>query len=284
VDFRRCLDRDRTGSAAAYETILGAEPLVTAAEDHELSHSWKIKSMNRWASAALALHNPLAGLDQLLHGSDDLRGWGNAAYPDPILYTVTGFDSTSNRFLYKVNPRFGSNSSSSTLRRTPFRVTLDVSIDLAKPYGEQQLERWIRPGRGGYPGKKLTSAEMKKRYERNVPDPYAILLAERDSLLLSPKQVEAIEKAQRAYRMRMDSLWTTLTDYLSALPDAFNAAEVLRRQEDAIDAGWEISRQDAQRMFPTLLTPIQLRILPSYARIYIQADKPIKGTRIWYSN
>ncbi len=37
----------------------------------------------RRANLAVTLGNPLGGLDQLLHGSRDLRGWGTSAMPDP---------------------------------------------------------------------------------------------------------------------------------------------------------------------------------------------------------
>ena len=43
-------------------------------------------------------------------GASGLHGWGTAATPDRTLYTVRGFDASTNRFLYTVNPRFGSTS------------------------------------------------------------------------------------------------------------------------------------------------------------------------------
>ncbi|MFI5229442.1 MAG: carboxypeptidase-like regulatory domain-containing protein, partial [Gemmatimonadales bacterium] len=57
------------------------------------------------ADVTLNLTNPLGGLDQLLHGTNNLRGWGTPATPDQTLYTVRGFDPSTSRFLYMVNPR-----------------------------------------------------------------------------------------------------------------------------------------------------------------------------------
>ena len=124
----------------------------------------------------LNLTNPLGGLDQLLHGANDLHGWGAAAIPDRTLYTVRGFDPTTSRFLYTVNPRFGSTQPSTNTVRAPFRLTLDVQLDIARSMPEQQLDRWLRPGRAGRPGQKLPAQEFMRRYQRTVPDPYGELL------------------------------------------------------------------------------------------------------------
>ena len=64
----------------------------------------------------LHLSNVLAGLDQLLHGAGNLRGWGQPGYPDPTLLTVRGFDQANQRWLYTVNPRFGSTNPAAARR------------------------------------------------------------------------------------------------------------------------------------------------------------------------
>lgn len=46
-------------------------------------------------SVSLNLTNPLGGLDQALHGSSNLRGWGTQPFADPVLYNVRGFDPAS---------------------------------------------------------------------------------------------------------------------------------------------------------------------------------------------
>ncbi|CAN5422876.1 hypothetical protein BH09GEM1_BH09GEM1_29980 [soil metagenome] len=79
----------------------------------------------RTFSASLNVSNPLAGLDQLLHGSGNMQGWGALGVADPTLLTVRGFDPVANRFLYVVNPRFGSTRLTQQTSRAPFRVTVD---------------------------------------------------------------------------------------------------------------------------------------------------------------
>jgi hypothetical protein len=60
----------------------------------------------------------------------------------------------------------------------------------------------------------------------------------------------------------MDTLWTTLAEYLAALPDLFDTKAVLERQESVVDDAWEYSRQHVQRTLPAVLSPVQLRMLP----------------------
>lgn len=234
----------------------------TASLNAQLSFPVKIPGSARTASVALAFVNPLGGLDQLLHGSNNLRGWGTQSFPDQTLYNVRGFDPATNAFKYEVNPRFGSTNPSLTTLRAPFRVTLDVRFDLSTPLGQQQLDRWLKPGRAGRPGPRLTAAELKRRYQRNVPDPYSGLLRETDSLLITREQADAIEKVQTVYKQQIDSLWTSLADYLAGLGDNFNTAAALKRQEQTIDDAWEISRLSVQRTLPSILSPVQLKLLP----------------------
>jgi hypothetical protein len=109
----------------------------------------------------LYLHNPLGGIDQILHGSR-LHGWGSTMTPDPILLQTTGFVPTEQRFRYSVNPRFGDVGVAATRVRSPFGVTLAVKANLGAAIGVQQLERFLQPGRAGNPGKKLTAAELNR--------------------------------------------------------------------------------------------------------------------------
>jgi hypothetical protein len=83
---------------------------------------------------------------------------------------------------------------------------LDVQVDIARSMPEQQLDRWLRPGRAGRPGVKLPASEFIRRYQRTVPDPYGELLQQGDSLLLSDVQIKQIEVTRAAYRRRVDAM------------------------------------------------------------------------------
>lgn len=233
-------------------------------------------ALTRPTRVAVAIANPLGGLDQLLHGSRNLRGWGAPAFPDPVLYNVRGFDPGTNRFVYEVNPRFGSTRAAPTAARSPFRITVDVSMDLAPALAIQQVERWLRQGRGNRPGPRLTADELKRRFSRNVPDPYRAILAESDSLLLSPEQNTALRAAQAQYLRDVDSVWAPVMEYLAALPGNFDARDAARRQDEATDALWEITRLDLQRTLPGILSPVQLTLLPGNVRYLFQSKQRVR--------
>lgn len=275
---RDCLTRQLQHAASRNS----CEGPWTASLNAQLSFSTKMPRSNRDMNIALALVNPLGGLDQLLHGSDRLRGWGTPSVPDQVLYNVRGFDPSTNAFQYEVNPRFGITRPSATTQRSPFRVTLDVRFDIGTPMGQQQLDRWLRPGRAGRKGPRLTSAELKKRYQRNVPDPYDAILSESDSLLLAHDQADAITKAQTVYRQRVDSVWVALADYLADLGDNFDVKIALSRQEQAIGDVWEMSRLDVQRTLPSILSPVQLKLLPWPASMLYTSKTKI-NVRMFFS-
>ena len=268
---RNCL-LDQMGHAAARNSCEGP---WTESLNAQLSYSGKMPITKQYGTISLALSNPLGGIDQLLHGASHLRGWGTPAFPDPVLYRPTGFDPGTDRFRYSVNPRFGNTSPSNTLLRVPFRVTLDISLSVGRPLPQLMLNRWLKPGRNGRKGPRLSVTELKRRYARNVPDPYASILEESDSLLLSRNQAEALQKADTAYRQRMDSVWTALSEYLAGLGDDYNPADALKKQEAAVDQGWEVSRLDVQRTLPRILSPIQLKLLPWESAMLFKAKEQV---------
>ena len=209
----------------------------------------------------LSFDNVLGGVDQVLHG-DRLRGWGAPALPNPVLYEVRGFDPTTDQYRYSVNPRFGDTRPAATTLRVPFRITLDVQLDIGRPLAEQQLTKFLAPGRNGRPGPRLVPADLVRRYARNVVDPYQLLIEQSDSLLLTREQTAALEAADVRYRTRVDSAWSALAQYLAELPDRYDAASALKRQEAIVDAVWELTRIDVQAVLPTVLSPVQQHIVP----------------------
>ncbi|MEP6618600.1 MAG: carboxypeptidase-like regulatory domain-containing protein [bacterium] len=231
--------------------------------------------LSRRVNIGLNFANPLGGLDQLLHGADNMHGWGAPAVPDPVLLSVRGWDAAAQRFQYSVNPRFGDTRSASTTLRAPFRLTLDVSIDIGRPTEEQQVDRWLKPGRGGRGGLKADVQELKRRYDRNVPDLYGIVMQQADSLLLSREQVEAIQKARVVYRAQMDSVWTTLATYLAGLPDQYNSAVAYSRASDGIDGAWELTRTALKRDLPAILNPVQIQLVPGVVKTLLDSTGPL---------
>jgi hypothetical protein len=193
-----------------------------------------------------------------------------------VLFNVRGWDPTARHFQYSVNPRFGNTRPSATTLRAPFRLTLDVSVDIGRQVEEQQVDRWLKPGRNGRPGVKADAQELRRRYDRNVPDLYGLVLQQSDSLLLSRDQAEALQRARAAYRVRMDSVWNTLATYLANLPDQYNAHEAYKRAEDGIDGAWELTRVDLKRTLPTILNPVQLQLIPGVVKSLVDSQGPVR--------
>ncbi len=269
---RQCLTRQANSPASA----MSCEGPWTTSLNTRLGITGDGRRLSRRVDIGLNLSNPLGGIAQLLHGSDGLRGWGASAVPDPVLFNVRGWDPTAKRFQYSVNPRFGNTRPSVTTLRAPFRLTLDVSVDIGRQVEEQQVDRWLKPGRNGRRGVKADVQELRRRYDRNVPDLYGVVLQQSDSLLLSRDQAEAMQRARAAYRVRMDSVWNTLATYLANLPDQYDAHEAYRRAEEGIDGAWELTRVDLQRHLPEILNPVQLQLIPSVVKTLINSQGPVR--------
>src|SRR6185312_11601540 len=239
---RDCLLR-QLGAAAARGSCEG--PWSASLNTSLFISGDQVLNMPR-VGVTIGLANVLGGLDQLLHGSNNLRGWGTTPAPDPVLLDVRGFDATTERFLYAVNPRFGSTSTSSNTIRAPFRLTLDVSVDLAPPQTKQQMDRWLgEAGRGAH----VSSDDLVRRFQRTVPDPYAEVIQQADSLLLTQQQIVELQRADDRYRSHVDSTWTALARYLAALPDAKSEADAFRTTDRTTDDVWEFTRVTIQRDF-----------------------------------
>ena len=50
------------------------------------------------ATISLGIANPLTGIDALVHGSNNLHGWGAPSFTDPTLLFVRGFDPATQRY------------------------------------------------------------------------------------------------------------------------------------------------------------------------------------------
>jgi len=215
----------------------------------------------RRANASLSISNPLGGLDQVLHSGRSLQGWGTTVTPDATLLIVRGFDAQANRFRYDVNPRFGSTSLAQTTVRVPFRVTLDVSIDLGPPMAQQQLERVLNRGRAGHSGARLTADSIRARFSRNVPNLYTEIIEESDSLLLSREQVDSLRAASARYVVKSKALWLDLGTKLAAMGDDYDVKLATQMTEDATDAAWELARREVMGI-KELLSPMQMSMVP----------------------
>ncbi|TMB09483.1 MAG: TonB-dependent receptor, partial [Deltaproteobacteria bacterium] len=96
---RRCLESQLARVAARNSCTGPWQPSL----DVQLSWRPAWFGLERRLTLSLLTVNLLGGLDEWLHGSTNLRGWGYASAPDPVLLYVHGFDPATARFRYAVN-------------------------------------------------------------------------------------------------------------------------------------------------------------------------------------
>jgi hypothetical protein len=135
---------------------------------------------DRRLTLSLLTVNLLGGLDQWLHGAEQLRGWGYATAPDAVLLYVRSFDAATERFHYAVNGRFGSTASASAGIVIPFQVALQGHLAI----GPGSIRGKVRPGR---------QAALDRPAGAAPPNPIAVLLALRDSLACTADQAAQLQ-------------------------------------------------------------------------------------------
>ena len=218
-------------------------------------------------TVSLNLANPLGGIDQLLHGSDKLHGWGATPIPDQTLYQIRGFDQTAQRYIYQVNSRFGNTDPALSTFRSPFRMTLDVRMRLGPNPNEQSvvLNMRVKPPLAGT---RATVDTIKNRYVCGSPnggngysDIYRFMLRLADSLALSRDQVEKMQAEQKLMRGRADSVYGVLANYLVALPKDYDVKDAAKHVTDTDNDMWKLIYGEAP-FLKGLLTNGQVRLLP----------------------
>ena len=156
----------------------------------------KLGALNRRMTFVITAVNPLTGIDQLLHGANNLRGWGQPNRPDPTLLYVRGFDATNQRFIYQVNERFGDNNATRTAFRTPFMIGVQARLQVGPDRQREMMQGMLgalnaRGGPGG--GGALANLDFNAIVERIAPDPTKLLIALKDSLKLTSVQIVKLQ-------------------------------------------------------------------------------------------
>lgn len=229
---------------------------------------------NRIFTASLNFTNPLAGLDQALHGGDHLHGWGTSAVPNPVLYTVRGFDPSNDRFQYVVNPRFGSTRSSETTLRAPFRVTLDVRIEMGEPIRETLFRRFLEISPIDKNHTPAPVDSLRSRLADHVGSYYQYFIRLRDSLLLTREQVERYQAADSVYQAKADVVWQELAEYIYARRDHPDLHDITDRLDKAFARVWAVQREEIPQLRAGL-TAAQLELADLLLRPLAESkDRP----------
>jgi len=184
------------------------------------------------ATVSLQVINPLGLADLALHGTTDVRGWGQNIPPDQNLLFVRGFDPSAKQFKYEVNQRFGSTRPRESATHAFPYVSLSVRLDIGLPRERQLLTQRLDMGRGR-PGDRATSETMKNLATSVIPNPMAMIMTQELELKLTRGQADSLANLSRKFSVFTDSVWTPVASYLAALPDGYSSAEAYGRYVSA---------------------------------------------------
>jgi hypothetical protein len=108
----------------------------TQSLDMRASFRPNLPSVQRRLTISADFRNVLTGMDQLLHGRENMRGWGEGQRADANLLEVRGFDPLAQRFIYEVNEGFGQTRRGPNAFRNAFSVTLSARMTVG---GQPQM-------------------------------------------------------------------------------------------------------------------------------------------------
>ena len=218
ANARECL-RSQLGAIAARNSCIGSwTPSLDLQANIRPNFGGVV---GRRLMISISAINPLTGLDQLLHGSNDLRGWGQPNRADPTLLYVRGFDPVARRFLYQVNERFGDNPATRTAIRTPFQISLRARLQVGPDRQRELMEGMVRGINGpraaggraaGAPGRNF---DLRTIVNRVAPNPVATIIEMRDTLKLTPEQVQRLQAIADALSAKNDSLIASVEEQIA---------------------------------------------------------------------
>ncbi|MEQ1690286.1 MAG: hypothetical protein ABMA00_03290, partial [Gemmatimonas sp.] len=275
-NVRDCLER-QAGGVAGRNSCRGA---WTQQLNLQYRPRLPIKVRGRRLESNVVFENPLAGLDQALHGSDHLRGWGTRAMPDPVLLVPRGFDATAQRFRYDVNPRFGDTRAFRTLSRQPFRVTIDFSLDFSVPYDMQQLRRALEPVKTQGRWERRSADSIAAIYLKNTSSVHRLLLSESDSLFLTAAQIAALITADSLYSVKVREIYVPLGRFLATQPDGVVGKIALDSVTAATKRFWPTFWDQAD-VADKIVTPQQKELLPFIKNMTATTKEDRKDSQ-WY--
>lgn len=255
---RECLNR-QLGQLAARNSCQG--PWTTMANLNFSFNPIKVRLPQR-ATLQFQLSNPLGAADMIMHGESKLHGWGQNALPSNQLLYVRGFDPTTSRYRYEVNQRFGATAIGQTIARTPVILTTMLKFDVGPTRERQQLTQTLDRGRK-LDGTKAAEPFLKAFGPIGITNPMAAILRQADTLELTSQQADSIAVLNRAFSIKLDSVWSPVAKYLAALPNEYDQSDAYGRYRQAR----EISVDALIALVPTvrsLLTAEQMRRLPTF--------------------
>ena len=108
-------------------------------------------------------------------------------------------------------------------------MTAMLRVDVGPARERQDLTQLLDRGRRTN-GQKAPEAFLRSFYGNGgVMNPMVQILRQADTLELSPEVADSIAILNRAYTIKLDSLWTPVVKYLAALPNEYDQDEAYDR-------------------------------------------------------
>jgi Carboxypeptidase regulatory-like domain len=220
------------------------------------------------ATLSFVVGNPLGAADYLLHGENHTHGWGQAAFPDPRLLFVRGFDPQTLSYTYEVNQRFGNTSQVASAIRNPVTLTASLRVDIGPSRERQALTQTLDRGRTSG-GAKVSETTLRLAYgSAGIVNPMDAILRDAAALGLTPTQADSVATMNRRYVIQLDSIWTPVARYYASLPEAYDQSDAYQRYRRAREASVDVLIGIVPSV-KALLTPDQRRKLPDLITAYL---------------
>ena len=224
--------------------------------------------MPQRATISFQLSNPLGAADLAMHGSNNLRGWGQAPLPDNQLLYVRGFDAATSRYKYEVNRRFGATNPAFNQFRAPVTLTALVRVDVGPTRERQMLTQQLDRGRRTQ-GTKAPEVMLRAMFGNGgIVNPLASLLRDQDTLHLTSVQADSIATMNRQYIIKLDGIWSPLIRQFAALPDDYDQDAVYHRYILARRQTVDLLK-DLSPKVKALLTDDQYRKIPTLVASFL---------------
>jgi hypothetical protein len=263
---RDCLTR-QLGNAADRNSCRGVwQPSL------ELQMNWRPQmfGLNRRLMLSFNTQNLLGGLDELLHGTNNLHGWGAVRSQDNTLLYARGFDPTQNRYLYEVNERFGASRQGANGISIPFQVGVNARVMLGPDRVRDAIDA-VRGaafgGRGGRGGGAGGAGAGPGGFAAALAtfNPVLQIIGMRDSLKLTEEQVAKLQVVSDSLNVQNTGLAEAVrkdVEGAGANPDMAALNARLRPAIEKVQA----NQQAALRQAQAILTAEQWQRVPPRIR------------------
>jgi len=237
--------------------------------------------LNRNLMISFALNNPIAGADLLLHGQNNLEGWGQPARINSQLLYVTGFNQQTNNFIYSVNEKFGDQRSNQLIITNPFRVQLTARYTIGPDYARQaqlaaQTAARARAGANGAPVD--TMQQYTRMVQRYVPNIFRTILQRQDTLHLdlTASQITLLTVLGDSLVHQIDTLGIKVAAKMASMGHNADPAAVQVQMRGIFGDAQELgARSIAQAQI--ILTKEQWAKLPDQVKHPLSVFGPIQG-------